>query len=149
MKTFYLQTFSLVKYNLVLFFPFLLFLLIMGLVLIPLGSAWGSLSLFYIFFILITLMAVFLSGWLNMFKKCAYSTAEREWRKSLKGGFAGLEGFYVIHSWICRRWDLNPQGLCPHDPEPCVYTNFTTSAYLSVLNITITDIKCKYSRIKK
>ena len=74
MKTIYLQAFSLIKYNLVLFFPFLLFLLIMGLILIPLGSAGGSLSLFYIFFIFISLMAVFLSGWLNMFKKCVYST---------------------------------------------------------------------------
>lgn len=53
------QAFSLVKYNLVLFLPFFMFLLVIGFLR-------GS----YALFIVPAVIAVFLSGWLNMFKQC-------------------------------------------------------------------------------
>ncbi len=68
-KDIYLRSFSMVKYNMVLTLPFLLFWLILGIVLIPLTSAGGG-SVVYTLSLLACLIAAFISGWFNMFKKC-------------------------------------------------------------------------------
>ena len=64
------RTFSLVKYNLVLTFPFLVFWLILGFLLLPLTTGGGNGGILFTFFLLAALIAAFLGGWLNMFKKC-------------------------------------------------------------------------------
>ncbi|OGI03966.1 MAG: hypothetical protein A2Y25_01035 [Candidatus Melainabacteria bacterium GWF2_37_15] len=72
----FLQSFSLVKYNLVLFLPFFIFLLVTGFVFMPVASISGSPSVFYMFLVMPSLLAVFLSGWLNMFKICVETSTD-------------------------------------------------------------------------
>lgn len=60
----FLQAFTLVKNNLILLIPFFMFLLVAGFILMP-----GS-SPIYFLLTMPALLAVFLSGWLNMFKNC-------------------------------------------------------------------------------
>ncbi len=64
------QSFKLVKYNLVLLLPFFLFLLVAGFILLPISNISGPPPVFYALFVVPALFSVFLSGWLNMFKKC-------------------------------------------------------------------------------
>lgn len=112
----FLQAFSLVKYNLVLFIPFFLFLLVTGFVLLPLSSKSGGPSVFYILlFIIPALLAVFLSGWLNMFKACVEATTDGNLAESkrtedsfllFKEFFPGVEKYFVkialgILNFIC------------------------------------------------
>lgn len=72
------QTFSLIRDNLVLPIPFLVFLLLLGFVLAPLTSASSMLAFAYMLFVAVALFAVFLSGWLNMFKTCVHNASNNE-----------------------------------------------------------------------
>ncbi len=62
-------TFSRVKYSMVLTLPFLTFWLLLGFILLPLTS--GGQGVIFTIILLVGLTAAFMSGWLNMFKKCA------------------------------------------------------------------------------
>lgn len=72
----FLRAFVLTKYNLVLFIPFFIFLIVVGFIILPISNMAGTPPVFYIFFVLPALLAVFLSGWLNMFKKCVETPSD-------------------------------------------------------------------------
>ncbi len=70
------RTFSLVKYNLVLTLPFLLFWLILGFVMLPLTSGGAGRGIFFTLILIVGLIAAFMSGWMNMFKKCIETSVD-------------------------------------------------------------------------
>ncbi len=92
----YLQAFSLLKYNLVLFIPFFLFLLVAGSILLPTSNMSSAPPIFYLFFVLPALLAVFLSGWLNMFKKCVqvFADENKEPEKRTEESFLLFKEFF-------------------------------------------------------
>lgn len=63
------RTFDLVKVNQILSVPFLIFLLLVVMVMIPAGGASP-----FVLVALLALKAVFISGWLNMFHMCIENT---------------------------------------------------------------------------
>ena len=65
------RTFNLVKVNMILLMPFLLFLLLLVIILSPLGGINP-----FILVALVALKSVFLSGWLNMFHMCLENTKD-------------------------------------------------------------------------
>jgi len=70
------RTFSLVKYNMVLTIPFLLFWLILGFVLLPLNSGGAGQGIFFTLILLAGIIAAFLAGWMNMFKRCVETSVD-------------------------------------------------------------------------
>ncbi len=70
------RTFSMVKYGMVLTLPFLIFWLLSGFMLFPLVSGGAGLEIFFTFLLFLGIIAAFLSGWLNMFKRCAETSVD-------------------------------------------------------------------------
>ncbi|HSA06232.1 MAG TPA: hypothetical protein P5556_03555 [Candidatus Gastranaerophilales bacterium] len=77
LKSLFQHNFSLVKYNLILTMPFFAFWLVLGFVLAPLSSARAGNGVFFTLFLILALKAAFLSGWLNMFKKCVETSVDQ------------------------------------------------------------------------
>lgn len=70
-KEIFIKTFNIIKYNLILVQPLLIFLLIIGFIMGIISSASGSGAAFIILFAsLIGLLVAFFTGWFNMFHKC-------------------------------------------------------------------------------
>jgi len=69
------RAFVMVKYNMALTLPFLLFWLILGFMLTPMGSGGGA--AIYALLLFVGLLAAFLSGWFNMFKKCTETSVDQ------------------------------------------------------------------------
>ncbi len=71
------RSFLLVKYNLVLTLPFLFFWLLLGFVLQPLAVTGAGQGILFTLLLVLGLIAAFLSGWLNMFKKSVESPVDK------------------------------------------------------------------------
>ena len=64
------KTFNIVKYNLVLVQPLLIFFLLLGIIISPLGgSSFGNPASIVIIFSILALFCAFWAGWFNMFHK--------------------------------------------------------------------------------
>lgn len=69
------RAFVVVKYNMVLTLPFLLFWLVLGFVMLPISQGGGA--VFYTFALVAALISAFLSGWFNMFKKAVETAVDQ------------------------------------------------------------------------
>ena len=159
LKELYIKTFKLIKYNIILVQPLLIFMLLFGLVInIIAGASKTGPAIIIIILSLVGLFCAFLAGWFNMFHKCVQNSfdeniTEKEMAenspalfKEFTPGvgkyflkvFVGLIIYVVLFylfltfsSYLCEKFIGFPQSVSKTDITQAV---FSESKALEVLN---------------